>query len=86
MPLNFTRDLMLVERIICCCCIYTKNYNKKKENFRKSGYIVDKPSDYNSEKYSTTKTHGFWDVKVYNKYGITFYLEEDGNYTLSTAI
>ena len=86
MTFNFTRDLMLAERIVCCFCIYTKNYKKKKENLRKSGYIVDKPKDFKIDKYSSTRTHGFWDVKVYTKYGLTSYLEEDGKYTLSDFI
>jgi len=86
MPLNFTRDLTILERIVCSICIYSKKYNKKKENFKKSGYLVEKPYDYHPDKYGSTRTHGFRDIKVYYKYGVTFYLEEDGKYSVSTFI
>ena len=49
---------------------------------RKSGYIVDRPFDYSPSKYGCLKTHGFFDVKVYYRYGISAYLEKDGSFTV----
>jgi hypothetical protein len=57
MPLDLTQDLMIVERIVCCLCIYSKKYNKKKENLKKSGYLVEKPFAFYLEedgKYSVS--------------------------------
>lgn len=53
---------------------------------KKTGYLVEKPYDYHPDKYGSTRTHGFTDIKVYYKYGVTFYLEEDGKYSVSTFI
>ena len=52
--------------ILCCF----QRYLKKKNNLKKSGYLVDKPFDYDPEKYGYIKTHNhFLDVGVYYKYG-----------------
>ena len=68
---------------ILCCFSWKEKYDKKKNNLRESGYIVDKPIDYKNNLYGSIKTHGFWDVKVYYKYGVTYHLEDDDTYTIS---
>lgn len=65
------------------CCIYHEKYSKKKNNMRESGYIVDLPIDYSSSEYGSIRTHGFWDVKTYYKYGLTYHLEENDTYSIS---
>lgn len=70
---------------ILCFCSWKEKYDKKKNNLRESGYIVDKPLDYNNDLYGSIKTHGFWDVKVYYKYGITYHLEDDDTYSISNT-
>lgn len=71
-----------IEKIFRWFCIWHKRYNRKKNSMRKSGYIVDRPFDYSPSKYGCLKTHGFFDVKVYYRYGISAYLEKDGSFTV----
>ena len=78
------KGLRTLEKILQWFCLWHKNYHKKKNNMRKSGYIVDRPVDYSPSKYGTLKTHGFFDVKVYYRYGISAYLEKDGSITIDT--
>lgn len=56
---------------LCLCLPYVK----KKRQFRNLNYIVDKP--YHHQNYSFVKTHGWYDVGVYSKYGPIYILEED---------
>jgi len=61
-----------IENILRIFCI--RKYQKK-ENFKKAGYIVDKPPNYNSNNYSKI-TRSWWDVTVYNKYGKRYSVED----------
>jgi hypothetical protein len=78
------KGLSKLQKILQWFCVWRKKYHKKKYNMRNSGYILDKPIDYSPSKYGSLKTHGFFDVKVYYRYGVSTYLEEDGSITLNT--
>ena len=62
---------------IGCPCL---PYSKKKKKLREQGAMVDKPADYNlyPGKYGSLRTHGWYDVKVYYKYGPKWVMHEDG--------
>ena len=67
-----------VLNLFCCCLL--RNYFKKKNHLLKIGYIVDKPIDYSPSKYGYIKTHGWYDVGSYYKYGCYFILNEKNKY------
>jgi len=58
-------------------CTYCSRYNKKKDNLRKGGYIVDKPLEcyLYPHRYSINRKH-IWDVTTYTKYGKTYTYDE----------
>ena len=53
---------------------------KQKKKLREQGSIVDKPADYDlyPGKYGSLRTHGWYDVKVYYKYGPKWVMHQDG--------
>lgn len=60
-----------------CPCLA---YSKKKKKLREQGAMVDKPADYDlyPGKYGSLRTHGWYDVKVYYKYGPKWVMHDDG--------
>lgn len=81
--MNDDKELKNVINNLFFCCLWKEKYDRKKNNLRESGYIVDRPNNYQNDLFGSIKSHGFWDVKVYYKYGITYNLEEDDTYSIS---
>lgn len=67
--INFIKKFF-IHLFICC---FERDKRKK---LKKSGYIVDRPSDYDHNLYSTYQRYPPFGLTVYTKYGRTYSVEE----------